>query len=133
MCIHHRRDFLAGRPLLAEKCSVEGCNLPKKGGLGFRKCELHAGRTLTEQGYVLLEISDGSGARERILEHRAVMESHLGRKLYGDENVHHKNGVKHDNRIENLELWSTWQPAGQRVEDKVAWALEVIARYKEAV
>jgi hypothetical protein len=53
----------------------------------------------------------------------------LGRPLYSDENVHHKNGVRDDNRIENLELWSTLQPAGQRVTDKLQWAFEFAGRY----
>jgi hypothetical protein len=65
-----------------------------------------------------------------VFEHRMVMEELLGRPLTRDENVHHKNGVRCDNRPENLELWSTSQPHGQRVEDKVNWAVEYLARYR---
>lgn len=65
----------------------------------------------------------------RHVEHRYVMEQHLGRPLRRGENVHHLNGVKDDNRIENLELWSKTQPCGQRVPDKVAWAIELLELY----
>lgn len=57
------------------------------------------------------------------------MERILGRPLLPGENVHHKNGVRHDNRPENLELWVTSQPAGQRVQDKVDFAVEMLKRY----
>lgn len=68
--------------------------------------------------------SDGA-----ILEHRLVMSEMLGRPLMPHENVHHKNGNGKDNRPENLELWNTSQPSGQRIQDKVEWAVELLQTY----
>jgi hypothetical protein len=84
------------------------------------------------KNYILVQAPEGhpnATSNGTILQHRLVMSQHLGRALSPNENVHHINGNRHDNRIENLELWNTYQPCGQRVEDKVNWAIELLELY----
>lgn len=118
-------------------CSVDGCDRPRKGRL---YCHLHSERlrrtgevgpvqpTRTRGvvnpgkrgGYVRRTMPDG----RRVLEHVLVMEQHFGRRLVDGENVHHKNGIRHDNDLGNLELWLVVQPTGQRVEDLMKYIAE---------
>lgn len=90
------------------------------------------GKTTHKKGYVLIRNTDHPRSKANsgyVFEHILVMEDSLGRHLLPGENVHHINGIRDDNRIENLELWTKPQPAGIRVSDAVEWAKEVIRLY----
>jgi hypothetical protein len=91
------------------------------------------------EGYKGFSTYRPDGRRLDIKEHVLVMEQYLGRPLLPGENVHHRNGIRDDNsgvwdpansQYGNLELWSTTQPPGQRVEDRTAWAKEWLRLYE---
>ena len=66
-----------------------------------------------------------------VFEHILVAEALLERYLEPGESVHHRNGVRDDNRPENLELWTRPQPSGIRVSDAIAWAVTILERYTD--
>lgn len=88
---------------------------------------------ITDNGYRLLKIPGHPNASKNgyVREHTKVMSDHIGRPLLPTEEVHHRNGVRDDNRIKNLELWTRKHPPGQRVTDKIKWAGELLAQYAD--
>jgi hypothetical protein len=90
-------------------------------------------RHVKRHGYIWISVPAlaNNGVKTEMLEHRYVMQQKLGRPLFKAETVHHINGNRQDNRIENLELFSSRHGPGQRVIDKVDFAIEMLQLYPE--
>ncbi|MGA4995817.1 HNH endonuclease [Nonomuraea bangladeshensis] len=166
MCDRHYKQWQDGRPfspqpewkqyLDLEQCRLDDCD---RDAAHFGLCNTHYFRQreggpdwdspirdkapagtgwITEQGYRM--VRDGGRSRP---EHRVVAERELGRALWPDEQVHHVNGDRSDNRVHgpfrmdergrlrsgNLEIWSSAQPKGQEIGPKLEWAVDILASY----
>jgi hypothetical protein len=153
MCRTHYLRYLRGKrgkdletPIKIQKekgrkCKIEGC---EESSRCLDMCRLHyvrfnktgdpgpakrkiakqgAARRIDDSGYVCLT----KGKKE----HRAVMENNIGRPLLDHETVHHKNGIRTDNRIENLELRSGKHGKGAAVVDLIEHANYILDLYGE--
>lgn len=125
--------IIAGASLRRGLSSSCGCLRYEamKGAKGSKSIGWRGGRTKSSTGYVLVQQPLHPAAQRDgyVPEHRLVMERILRRYLRPEETVHHINGRRDDNRPENLELWASRQPKGQRVSDLVAWAEEILSLY----
>jgi hypothetical protein len=145
MCRKHYNRWYRRRET-AKQCRADGCPKPPYSSgwcpLHWNRLKRHGSpdinlrdggeRKVSSTGYVLVRCREHPAAiNGRVAEHRLVMEEELGRYLLPGENIHHRNGNRADNTPQNLELWVTKQPAGQRVEDLLAWAREIISRYDD--
>jgi HNH endonuclease len=121
-----------------KQCNNEYKKLKRKGEDGKIKDKLirgyisRGGKGYTnENGYVYIYRPDHPNSKGNgyLLEHRLVMSLHLKRPLKGKETVHHRNGIKNDNRIENLELFDQSHGPGEKVKDKIEWCLAFLEQY----
>lgn len=122
----------SSRICCTRKCSnVRTAALHRITRRGANNPQWKGGRKFDVNGYVKLYRPDHPNAdsHDCVAEHRLVMEKKLGRLLVKGETVHHRNGVRSDNRPRNLELWVSSHPPGQKVTDILKWAREIIEKY----
>lgn len=114
-------------------CSMHRARLLNTGSLGPVHKTIRSDRRTMTSGYVYLLMTNHPDAKSHggryVAEHRMVMSKLIGRPLERSETVHHINGIKSDNRIENLELWSNSHPTGQRVSDLISHYVEFLKKY----
>ena len=127
----NKKDFCecGNQKSFRSKICVECSGKRQSGELNGR---WKGGKTINKKGYVLVKNKAHPRSKSNggyVFEHILVMEEKLGRYLIDGENVHHLNGIKNDNRIENLELWTRPQPSGIRASDAVAWAKQILSLY----
>ena len=89
------------------KYKIKG--LPSGGQIGERNPSWKGGKIIDKSGYVLIKVYDHPFANNAgyVRQHRLVMEEHLKRFLLPTEIVHHKDGSKHNNDLDNLEVFSS--------------------------
>lgn len=130
-CVNHPDRSIHTKGLCSSCYRKLHYELRERERRGATKHELQPIGTIAEAegGYLRIKVDTGHGARDWIKHHKYVMEQKLGRKLESFENVHHVNGIKNDNRPENLELWITKQPKGQRVKDLIEYSKWILKNY----
>ena len=101
------------------------CGCYRKDRLGDNNPCWRGGKYKDKNGYYCVRMNG-----VYVFEHRHIWEQHYGVKLKPHQNIHHINGIRTDNRIENLELWDTLQPRGQRIEDKILFYKKLYDEYK---
>lgn len=113
-------------------CEMHSMRLLRKGSLGpGHKLPNNpkTGKPYKNSGGYVVQFIDG----KKQLVHRVVMSQILGRMLHHWENVHHKNGIRDDNRPENLELWVVPQTSGRRAIDLAEWVVDTYPELVEDV
>jgi hypothetical protein len=106
-CENCAKEFYALPSNIGKYCSKKCHSESMKGFKGEKHPQWKGGRTFRKDGYIL--VRNPKNPLKSILEHRLIMSEYIGRELEINENVHHKNENKSDNRIENLELLSHGQ------------------------